>query len=250
MAAKIALPTIASLPANASARARILTAGVEVLHTEGFAALTQQAVAEKAGVRQSHITYYFPTRLDLLQATAQFGVDCMLNPISSAAMKGDLSFADFRELLLPDLTDRSWWRLMIALVNACSESERIRAWIVEFDEQLLARMRGGFAAFGIELDKADSQFLHAAYIGALTLDMQEQTDASQTRAREIVGMAIDFLEQRANTAQNKMRKLTATKPTTKARSVASKAPPPRPKLGKATTPALRAGSQRQRPKKK
>jgi AcrR family transcriptional regulator len=226
MTAKIALPTTATLPHNASARTRILTAGVEVLHSEGFAALTQQAVAEKAGVRQSHITYYFPTRLDLLQATAQFGVECMMNPISNAAMSGELTFEQFRELLLPDLTDRSWWRLMIALVHACSESENIRVWIVQFDAQIRDRLREGFKAFGIELDDLDVEFLHATYIGAITLDMQSLTPASQARAREVLSLGFDLIVAKARHTEHAISEIN------KAASQSTTHPPPRTPLSK------------------
>ncbi len=227
MSVKIALPTVATLPATAPARIRILTAGVEVLHSDGFAALTQQAVAEKAGVRQSHITYYFPTRLDLLQATAQFGAECMMNPISNAAMNGNVTFEQFRELLMPDLTDRNWWRLMTALVNACSESESIRSWIVQFDAQIRDRLCEGFKAFGIALNDLDVEFLHATYIGALTLDMQVQTDASQARAREIVGMGFDLLVTKARHTEHALSKIN------QAASQSTALPPPRPPLSKA-----------------
>jgi AcrR family transcriptional regulator len=224
-----------TLPHNASARTRILTAGVEVLHTEGFAALTQQAVAEKAGVRQSHITYYFPTRLDLLQATAQFGCECMMNPISNAAMSGGLTFEQFRELLLPDATDRSWWRLMTALVNACSESETIRSWIVQFDRQICERLRDGFLAFDVSLGELDVEFLHAVYIGALTLDMQSQTDASQARAREMVGLGFDLLVAKARHTEHVISKIN------KAASQSTTRPPPRTPLSKTRKAASPSG---------
>lgn len=202
MATKIPLPTVAALAADASTRTRILTAGVEVLHSDGLVALTQQAVAEKAGVRQSHITYYFPTRLDLLQATAQFGAECMIAPISTAAMSGNLSFDEFRELLMPDVNDRNWWRLMTAMVNACAESENIRGWIKQFDDQICVRLREGFSAFGIELTSFEIQVLHATYIGAVTLDMQEMTDRSQLLARQILSEAIDLIVAKSRGALN------------------------------------------------
>jgi hypothetical protein len=41
-----------------------LQAAVELIKTQGFSALTQSGVAKLAGVRQSHLTYYFPTRSD------------------------------------------------------------------------------------------------------------------------------------------------------------------------------------------
>jgi AcrR family transcriptional regulator len=224
MSAKFDLPTVATLPMTAPARIRILTAGVEVLHSEGFAALTQQAVAEKAGVRQSHITYYFPTRLDLLRATAQFGCECMLKPISNAAISGEVSFEQFRELLLPDHTDRNWWRLMTALVDACSESEGIRSWITQFDAQIRDRLRDGFKAFGVALDDLDVEFLHACYIGAITLDMQVQTEASQARARDIVRLGLDLIVNKARQAQYVANEIN------KAASQSTTLPPPQTSL--------------------
>jgi AcrR family transcriptional regulator len=226
---------VATLPATAPARIRILTAGVEVLHSEGFSALTQQAVAEKAGVRQSHITYYFPTRLDLLRATAQFGAECMMNPISTAAISGEVSFEQFRELLLPDLSDRNWWRLMTALVNACSESEGIRNWIAQFDAQIRDRLRDGFKAFGVVLSDLDVEFLHASYIGAITLDMQVQTEASQARAREIVGMGFDLIVTKARHTEHAISKIK------KAASQSMALPPPRTPLSKTRKVASPSG---------
>jgi AcrR family transcriptional regulator len=54
-------------------RERILDAALEILQESGLQHLTQVRVSERAGVRQSHLTYYFPTRQDLLEAvTARF----------------------------------------------------------------------------------------------------------------------------------------------------------------------------------
>jgi AcrR family transcriptional regulator len=262
MAVKITLPSIAALPASASTRTRILTAGVEVLHSDGFAALTQHAVAEKAGVRQSHITYYFPTRLDLLQATAQYGAECMMQPISNAAIGGVLSFEEFRELLLPDHTDRGWWRLMTALVAACSESENIRNWIVQFDRQIRERLREGFKAFDIRLGDLDIEFLHASYIGAITLDMQELTEASQARARTIVRTGFDLIVAKARSENipsesKKVTVLAAVSGTEKVGKKQHKAarpriapPPPRSTTRKAVTPNRRVAAKTLKAKKK
>lgn len=223
MAEKIALPTIAALPKEASTRTRILTAGVEVLHTEGFAALTQQAVAAKAGVRQSHITYYFPTRLDLLRATAQFGCESMMAPIANAAASGSLTYEEFRELILPEIIDRNWWRLMMALVSACSESSEIRRWIVEFDAQICNALRLGFRAYDVDVSVEDTQFIHASYIGALTLDMQEMSDGSHQRARSIVNAAIEVVVNRAAARHEAKPKSTTAAPL---RTTPTSTPPP------------------------
>ncbi|CAB3773959.1 MULTISPECIES: TetR/AcrR family transcriptional regulator [Burkholderia] len=51
-----------------SIRTRLLDAAFELIRTQGVQALTQPRVAKLAGVRQSHLTYYFPRRADLFFA--------------------------------------------------------------------------------------------------------------------------------------------------------------------------------------
>jgi AcrR family transcriptional regulator len=60
-------------------REKILAAALKLLNEQGFPALTQTRVAEVAGVRQSHLTYYFPTRNELLKAIVQEGKKVMLS---------------------------------------------------------------------------------------------------------------------------------------------------------------------------
>jgi AcrR family transcriptional regulator len=48
--------------------AEILRAAHAVLVEDGYAALTTRKVAERAGVRQSNVQYYFPAKVDLVRA--------------------------------------------------------------------------------------------------------------------------------------------------------------------------------------
>ena len=50
----------------------ILDASVALLKDKGIAALTQPQVAKAAGIKQSHLTYYFPTREDLVREPSRF----------------------------------------------------------------------------------------------------------------------------------------------------------------------------------
>ena len=130
---KLFIPCVASLKPDASVREKIPTAANEIVLTVGFSALTQQAVAVRAGVRQSHLTYYFPTRHDLLRGTAQFGVEAMFLPIAETAASGEISVEDLRQLLMREKSDRQWFRLMTGLASASEEDESIRQWMREFD---------------------------------------------------------------------------------------------------------------------
>ena len=48
--------------------AEILAAARAVMVEDGYAALTTRKVAERVGVRQSNVQYYFPAKLDLVRA--------------------------------------------------------------------------------------------------------------------------------------------------------------------------------------
>lgn len=193
MALRFAIPCFAALAPDASAREKILTAASELLLNDGFSTLTQQAVAARAGVRQSHVTYYFPTRNDLLRATAQFGVEALLDPIASIGDGGAPSIDALRQLLMPDKSDRQWFRLMTGLLIASDEDASIRPWLREFDERVLKKIAIGFAAVGVDITVDQLHFLHAAFIGALHLDMQEQSDESFARVERTVAMALDLV---------------------------------------------------------
>ncbi|MHC5540598.1 TetR family transcriptional regulator, partial [Singulisphaera rosea] len=49
-------------------RQEIIEAGLATLRERGYSGFTQPRVATRAGLRQSHLTYYYPTRADLLAA--------------------------------------------------------------------------------------------------------------------------------------------------------------------------------------
>lgn len=54
-----------------SARERILSAAIQIATKSGIKSLTQPKVAKEAGVSQSHLTYYFPRKADLLTAVLE-----------------------------------------------------------------------------------------------------------------------------------------------------------------------------------
>ena len=63
-------------------RAELLAAGRSLLAEHGVAALTQPRIAAAAGVKQSHLTYYFPRRTDLLLGIAESTLDAVLASVA------------------------------------------------------------------------------------------------------------------------------------------------------------------------
>ena len=200
---KLCIPGFAQLKPTAPKREKILAAAAELLLTEGFHALTQHAVAARAGIRQSHLTYYFPTRNDLLRATAQYGVETLLAPLGSIASSGAVATGNaagdvpkaeqFRQLLTPEKSDRQWFRLLVGLLVASDEDPGIRQWLQEFDARVMAILAAGFAAVGTPLKAEQLHFLRCAFTGALHLDMQEQSEESFARVVRTVEMALDAI---------------------------------------------------------
>ena len=65
-------------------RDRILEAALRLLAEAGAHELTQPKVAKAAGVRQSHLTYYFPTRGELLQEVARYSIGKLAGELAHA----------------------------------------------------------------------------------------------------------------------------------------------------------------------
>src|ERR1700744_2057243 len=62
-------------------RKKILDAGITLLREQGLAGLTQPRVAAMTGLRQSHLTYYYPTRSDLLEAVARVAMEALVSAV-------------------------------------------------------------------------------------------------------------------------------------------------------------------------
>ena len=57
----------------------IVEAGLAVLREHGYTGFTQPRIAARVGLRQSHLTYYYPTRLDLLEAVGRTAITSISN---------------------------------------------------------------------------------------------------------------------------------------------------------------------------
>jgi AcrR family transcriptional regulator len=61
----------------------ILKAAIATLREYGYSGFTQPRVAKRADVRQSHLTYYFPTRLALLEGVARLAAAAEASDLAS-----------------------------------------------------------------------------------------------------------------------------------------------------------------------
>lgn len=182
-------------PANASptVRDRLLAAAVQILHEQGIGALTQTNVSSLAGVRQSHLTYYFPARSDLLKQAVLSGCVSLLAMLEEPTTTGAKSLREFHETALEQLLDRRVSRMMAGLVVASDEDLSLKAWLEQFQADMLNRLERAFAAWGVRPARAELEVFHATFVGALQLDLAASSEASIARTRAIVRTAFDRL---------------------------------------------------------
>jgi AcrR family transcriptional regulator len=118
-------------------RDRILDAAVQLLRTTGVKALTQPQVAKAAGVLQSHLTYYFPKRTDLLLAVARHSVLSMGQDLHSFFATQAFPHADADSqarvlaLIRAMVTNLPRTRMVLGLVVEADEDPALKAVMVE-----------------------------------------------------------------------------------------------------------------------
>jgi AcrR family transcriptional regulator len=211
----LSLPEALSLvPTPAGRREQILHAAIDILNADGFGGLTQTRVAERAGMRQSHLTYYFPARNDLLRETAVYGCEAMLGALELGIDSGELNLENFREVLAVDIHDRRFARLMCALIVASDEDAEIKPWLASFEAANMKKLKNSFHKLGLPVTLDEVAFFHATYIGSVMLDLGESTNESLASAQRKVKMAFDVI---ANAARVRASVVAKVRTKTKAK---------------------------------
>lgn len=179
--------------ATPSVRDRIVAAAVELLHRHGIHALTQARVSDLAGVRQSHLTYYFPTRSDLLKQAVVAGTASLLAAIEGPPSERAESLAEFHDALAAQVADRRVPRMMAGLVVASEEDPALKPWLEQFEADMLERLMKGFRVRGFVPKREALELFQATVVGALTLDLAASSAASRRRTRTILDAAFAHL---------------------------------------------------------
>ncbi len=179
-------------------RERILDAGVRLLRESGIRALSGAQVAKLAGLSQSHLTYYFPRRTDLLVAVGRHSLGTVVEQLrgffnASESPLGDQAVRDrVRRLLRAQMEDRARTRMMLGLLVESQDEPALRAVLRENS----GFHRGAAAlALGRTADHPDVDIVLATLWGLgiqqLLYDDDEGTRARTERILRRVGQWID-----------------------------------------------------------
>jgi AcrR family transcriptional regulator len=165
-------------------RALIVEAAVGVIREEGLNGFTQPKVAKRAGLRQSHLTYYFPTRHELLVAVAKkVVVDRVttLEAVAAARTRGTKV-----RVLAGILTDPEHTRLLLALIQTAESLPEVGS---VFDDLRVGIVPGSVAllnAWGVEPSVESIQLLQATSTGIAVLALANGGSAFRRTATDLL----------------------------------------------------------------
>jgi AcrR family transcriptional regulator len=171
-------------------RERILDASLQLLAKEGVQALTQPKVCRAAGIRQSHLTYYFPTVNELLQAVAKHSVDALAANVAREGARGPGSFAS---AIAAGTADRRRVRVMLGLVTAADRDATLKPRLREFIRELRAGIAPALKAGGLQATAEQVAFMHSVAIGQAVLQLARDNEEARKEARRVIEMAAGFL---------------------------------------------------------
>lgn len=181
-------------------RERLVAAAVDLVQERGLQGLSQARVAALAGVRQSHLTYYFPTRRDLLKAIVEAIHDDMVATLSGPGLSGPeragsrpATLAQIREHYAGRIRQPLMARLMLALINAIDEDPCLRVWLTGFHQAVLGDLRAMLAGAGLSPTEEELSLLHAAFIGAAIQSAYAPDAQAAERAADLARRAFDRL---------------------------------------------------------
>jgi AcrR family transcriptional regulator len=172
-------------------RKAILEAGVALLRENGLAALTQPKIAAKTGLRQSHLTYYYPTRADLLTAVTRVAIEAQLKAVRSlvkvASSQRKASSAIASVTVLHENT-----RVLAALNQAADQEPSVRTLFNElggFTTELQAMLQ----KLGLPADEPQVDLIHALFVGLSIIDLATARRKGKARAEAVLNLTFKLL---------------------------------------------------------
>ncbi|HLI21864.1 MAG TPA: TetR family transcriptional regulator [Stellaceae bacterium] len=172
---------------------RIVAAALDLLRREGIRALTQPRVAKAAGLRQSHITYYFPARSDLVAAVAAAVAERLLAGFAHALAPARAETLGRRlaRVGTPEQT-----RLLLALVLAADGEKALRGLFRRLTKDVRKLLAGGLERQGIDAAADNVALVHALGVGLAVLDLARGEPAARREARATTALALRRLTKR------------------------------------------------------
>jgi AcrR family transcriptional regulator len=178
-------------------RKKIVMTGIAILREHGFTGFTQPRIAKRAGVRQSHLTYYFPTRADLVKAVAHAAVDRQLNAVGSTLKASSSKGA---AVLIANITARREnTRVIMALAQAADEEPALHDLFRELADGIIARVGKLFEGINIKPTDEHCFLLHALLVGMSVINLAVAGEGSEQRSARTLERLLKLMQTETTT---------------------------------------------------
>jgi AcrR family transcriptional regulator len=172
-------------------RTRILEAALRLLGEGGAQSLTQPRVSKEAGVRQSHLTYYFPTITDLLQAVARHSFQSLAKELAGADARS--RSASLAEALARATRDKRRVRVALALVQSADRDATLKPGMRRFIRELRGGIEPLLRSAGLDVSPQDIAFLHSVIIGCAVLQLARDDAEARAEASAVLERAVAYV---------------------------------------------------------
>ena len=176
-------------------RQEIINAGLVVLRESGYSGFTQPRVAAEAGLRQSHLTYYFPTRVDLLEGVARAAIDRQLEAVDGIV--GASSPRAAAKTIANVTVRHENTRVIMALAQAADQEPVLRELFREFADGII--LRAGTLLENLNITPTDEHcyLLHALSVGMAVIDLATARKDGERRATRTLETVFTLLANEA-----------------------------------------------------
>lgn len=163
-------------------RKQIIGAGLDLLREEGLPGLTQPKIAKRTGLRQSHITYYFPTRTDLLAAVSRAAIDIQLAVV--AGMVDSIKTGRQVTALIAEVTARhDNTRILVALNQAADREPAVRELFQALNDGFVGEIARLLSKLGVSDEAANVDLVHAIFVGLSVIDLATSRKRGVARSK-------------------------------------------------------------------
>lgn len=170
----------------------ILAAGMSLLRDKGIAALTQPQVARAAGVKQSHLTYYFPTRAELLLGVAEASISATLANLSvrleQKPQRATLA-ATIAEIMIAGVPPR----VIIGLIVAADADPEIRKPLRKLVRHVRGQVQLLLEKAGLDVNPDAALLFHATIVGLAVMHQARINSESAREARDGIAAMLRLL---------------------------------------------------------
>ncbi|MEO3475241.1 TetR family transcriptional regulator [Roseomonas sp. CAU 1739] len=163
-------------------RKLIIDAGLAILREEGLPGFTQPRIAARTGLRQSHLTYYYPTRTDLLVAVARAAVE--IQAANAKAMADRIATVDqAAEVISAGTARHENTRILLALCEAAEREPQVRMLFNALADGAVGEVTALLARLGLPASQAHADIIHALFIGLSITHLATGRAEGQSRSK-------------------------------------------------------------------